>query len=103
MSFQNLRGLELIALDPSKSLNFIVGPNNAGKTTILESIYLLSCSKTFRGTNLDKMIQNGKSFFKIVAKITENTLTTSICLEKTLKSAKISTINDAKICINNLN
>ena len=81
----------MISLDPSKSLNFIVGPNNAGKTTILESIYLLSCSKTFRGTNLDKMIQNGKNFFKIVAKISENTLNISICLEKSLKSPKIST------------
>lgn len=106
LSFQNLRGLELIALDPSKSLNFIVGPNNAGKTTILESIYLLSCSKTFRGTNLDKMIQNGKNFFKIVAKISEKTSNVSICLQKNLKLPKISTINDDKVstkeCLSNL-
>mgnify|MGYP001435761367 CR=1 FL=1 len=97
LSFQNLRGLELIALDPSKSLNFIVGPNNAGKTTILESIYLLSCSKTFRGTHLDKMIQNGKNCFKIVSKISDNNLNDSICIEKSLKSPKISTINNNKV------
>ena len=96
LSFQNIRGLELITLDPSKSLNFIVGPNNAGKTTILESIYLLSCSKTFRGTHLDKMIQNGKNHLKIVSKITDNTLNDSICIEKSLKSPKLSLINDNK-------
>ena len=59
-------------MDPSQSLNFIIGPNNAGKTTILESVYLLSTSKTFRGTSLDKMIKNGKDFFKIFAKIADN-------------------------------
>jgi len=96
LSFQNLRGLELIALDPSKSLNFIVGPNNAGKTTILESIYLLSCSKTFRGTHLDKMIQSGKNYLKIVSKISDNSLNDVISIEKSLKSSKISTINDNK-------
>ena len=97
LSFQNLRGLELITVDPSKSLNFIVGPNNAGKTTILESIYMLSCSKTFRGTNLDKMIQNGKNFLKIVSKISENNLNVNICIEKSLKSPKISTIDDNRV------
>lgn len=96
LSFQNLRGLELIALEPSKSLNFIVGPNNAGKTTILESIYLLSCSKTFRATNLDKMIQNGKKHLKIVSKISDMSLNDVICIEKSLKSPKVSTINDNK-------
>ena len=96
LSFQNLRGLELIALDPSKSLNFIVGPNNAGKTTILESIYLLSFSKTFRGTHLDKMIQNGKTSLKIVSKLTDNTSNDTICIEKSLKSPKISFINENK-------
>ena len=96
LSFENLRGLELIALDPSKSLNFIVGPNNAGKTTILESIHLLSCSKTFRATHLDKMIQNGKKYLKIVSKISDKSLNDVICIEKHLKSPKISTINDNK-------
>ena len=96
LSFQNLRGLELITLDPSKSLNFIVGPNNAGKTTILESIYLLSYSKTFRGTHLDKLIQNGKKSLKIVSKITDNTANDTICIEKHLKSPKISLINEIK-------
>ena len=97
LSFQNLRGLELIALDPSKSLNFIVGPNNAGKTTILESIHLLSCSKTFRATHLDKMIQNGKKYLKIVSKISNKSLNDVICIEKHLKSPKVSTINDNKV------
>ena len=96
LSFQNLRGLELITKDPSQSLNFIIGPNNAGKTTILESVYLLSTSKTFRGTPLDKMIKNGKDFFKIVAKIADNSLNDTICFEKRLKSAKVSNINDNK-------
>ena len=45
-------------------------------------------------------------FFKIVAKISENTSNVSICLEKSLKLPKISTINDDKVstkeCLSNL-
>ena len=64
------------------------------KTTILESIYLLSFSKLL-GNNLDKMIQNGKTSLKIT-KLTDNTSNDTICIEKSLKSPKISFIKKTK-------
>ena len=57
---------------------------------------MLSFSKTFRGTHLDKMIQNGKTSLKIVSKLTDNTSNDTICIEKSLKSPKISFINENK-------
>src|SRR5690242_10423673 len=42
--FRNLRG----SLNPSSGLNILVGDNGQGKTNWLESIYLLSTTKSFK-------------------------------------------------------
>ena len=39
---RNFRGLENLSIDEASRINFIVGRNCVGKTTVLESIYLLS-------------------------------------------------------------
>ena len=106
LSFQNLRGLEFLSLQPSSSINIIIGPNNAGKTTILESIYLLSYCKSFRNTHTDKLIQNGKDHLKISAKISYLSLNDVMCFEKRLKSPKMSYVNESKastkVCLSTL-
>ena len=42
LSFEGLRGVARARLDPLGDLNILVGPNNTGKSTILEAAYLLA-------------------------------------------------------------
>ncbi len=48
VSFQNFRNFKKREFEFSKDINVIVGSNAAGKTNILESVYLLSTGKSFR-------------------------------------------------------
>jgi DNA replication and repair protein RecF len=45
----NFRLIQNLSLQPHRRLNFILGPNAAGKTSLLEAIYVLGRGKSFRG------------------------------------------------------
>lgn len=53
--FRNYRHLEL-DFNPDEPMTYIVGPNAQGKTNILESIYLLALTKSFRTSKQQDMI-----------------------------------------------
>lgn len=59
-----------INFDPN--LNIIVGNNGIGKTNILESIIVVSNSKSFRTMNDTDLIQKGKEYLKIELESDEN-------------------------------
>ena len=48
-----------------RGIHFIHGLNAQGKTSILESIYLLSNLKSFRDSDLSSIISNGKDFSQV--------------------------------------
>ncbi len=61
--FRNLKDQEV---NFSKKINLIYGDNGEGKTNLLESIYILSLTKSFRATKSDDLIscsQNEASVF----------------------------------------
>ena len=44
LTFHNLRGIRAGQLDNLGQLNLLVGPNNSGKSTVLEALYLMGVS-----------------------------------------------------------
>lgn len=54
---KNFRNYQEISLDFSEGVNLVLGSNGAGKSNLLESIYLLSTSKSFRNVP-DQQIKN---------------------------------------------
>ena len=64
----NFRNFKKTSFNFSK-LNIISGPNGKGKTNILEAIYLLSCTKSFRSAKNSDLVLWGKDFARIVAEI----------------------------------
>lgn len=61
----NFRNYETLSLDFSNKQNIIIGPNGSGKTNIVEAIYVLAITKSFRGS-LDKvLIRNGSDIMSI--------------------------------------
>lgn len=59
LEIQSLRNVETLALDAAPRLNFIVGANASGKTTVLEAIHLLSRARSFRTAQLGQLIRFG--------------------------------------------
>lgn len=69
LKLYNFRNYETLSLDFSNKQNIIIGENGAGKTNIVEAIYVLAITKSFRGS-LDKvLIRNGSSEMAIEATI----------------------------------
>ncbi|MEJ2480791.1 MAG: DNA replication/repair protein RecF [Acidihalobacter sp.] len=56
---ENLRNLRPFAITPGQGVNVVVGRNAAGKTSLLEAIYILSLGRTFRAARLDEAVRSG--------------------------------------------
>ena len=73
IELNNYRNYDKMKLRFNKNVNIIIGDNAKGKTNILESIYYLSITKSYRTNEDINLIHQGTNFFKISAKIkTEN-------------------------------
>ena len=68
----NLRNITEIAIKPSNGLNFILGGNGSGKTSILEAIHMLTMGRTFRSRSLKPVVQFGQSKLQVIATTTKN-------------------------------
>ncbi len=55
---ENFRNFPALFFNPSANLNILYGDNGAGKTSILEAIYLLSFGRSFRTSKLDSLISH---------------------------------------------
>lgn len=70
ISLQNFRSYEKRTFEfGSKTL--IVGENGAGKSNIMEAVYLLATGKSFRADREDEMMRYGESFFRVIGEIGE--------------------------------
>lgn len=61
----NFRNYETLSLDFSNKQNIIIGENGSGKTNIVESIYVLAITKSFRGSRDAVLIKNNKESMSI--------------------------------------
>jgi len=58
LRIENLRCIESASLEFSSELNLIAGENGAGKTSILEAIFLLGRGRSFRTRSSEKLIRH---------------------------------------------
>lgn len=61
LEITRLRNIEHAALAPGPHLNVLLGENGSGKTSVLESIYLLGRARSFRTTQPAQLVQFRKS------------------------------------------
>ena len=67
LTLQNFRSYKKKSFEFNKGINLIMGQNGAGKTNILEAIYLLSNGKSFRTSNFENLINLDSDFGRIKA------------------------------------
>lgn len=68
LEIHNLRNIEAARMNFGAGLNVITGQNAAGKTSLLEAIYLLGRVRSFRTSVADRMIATGKDRFLVLGK-----------------------------------
>src|SRR3982751_1525756 len=61
LRIENLRCIESASLQFSPELNLIAGENGAGKTSVLEAIFLLGRGRSFRTRNSERLIRHGQA------------------------------------------
>lgn len=69
LNFRNYEKLEL-SFNPSK--NIIIGQNGMGKTNIVEAIYVLALTKSFRGSKEEVIIKNNTDLTRIEGTVQTN-------------------------------
>jgi DNA replication and repair protein RecF len=65
---QDLRNIESLSVELHPDLNFIIGDNGSGKSSVLEAIFYLGHGKSFRSSKVENLLQHTKHSFTVSAK-----------------------------------
>ncbi len=65
LQIENFRNLRNAAVEPHERLNFFHGANGAGKTSVLESLVVLSRGRSFRTTQASELIGPEDATFRV--------------------------------------
>jgi DNA replication and repair protein RecF len=68
LTTQNFRNLKSSSLELHPSINFFVGDNGSGKSSLLESIFFLGHGKSFRTSKVDSLVCYEQSKFVVSVK-----------------------------------
>lgn len=75
LTLTNFRSYRLFTAEFSPSATVIVGPNGSGKTNILEALYVLATTKSFRAKDTELVTHNSDPrYFRLVAKVGDDEL-----------------------------
>lgn len=78
LSLVNFRNYDNLKVNFSPTLNLIYGDNGSGKTNLIEAIYLLSLTKSFRISNDKALIRKGAIKTKVRGEFQKNEETTEL-------------------------
>lgn len=81
LEVKNFRNLGHYKVEIQEPLIIIEGPNGIGKTSLLESIYFASTTKSHRTNKESEMIQHGKQYLRVKLKL-KNSLNEVILSDK---------------------
>jgi DNA replication and repair protein RecF len=72
LAVRDVRNLESVDVEPAARFNVIHGDNGQGKTNLIESIYLVATSKSFRATKTAEVIRRDVAQASVRATIDED-------------------------------
>ena len=81
LTVQNLRCIEHAELRFGSGTSLIYGANGAGKTSILEAIFLLGRGRSFRTRLNERLVQHGQPLARVVGRIDASPLTHTVGIE----------------------
>jgi DNA replication and repair protein RecF len=94
----NFRNYTETSIDFSDGVNVVYGDNGAGKTTILEAIYYLALTKSFRASTDKYLIKNGAEMCRVQGEFVDTRgKSVHSTLAYSLKQGKHLTVNGQKM------
>jgi DNA replication and repair protein RecF len=66
---RSFRNLSQVDFEPAAGLNVISGDNGQGKTSLLEALYFVAVTRSFRAEKLETLIQEGQEFASVRARV----------------------------------
>ena len=69
LAIAGFRNIDQLRMIPGPRFNLLHGLNGQGKTNLLEAVYLLGSSRSFRAARLHEFIGHGKSAARIVGEV----------------------------------
>lgn len=90
LQVSHLRNISSLRLQLHPHSNLFCGPNGSGKTSLLESIYLLSSGHSFRTREIMPLINHNEDSLTVFARTSENE---TISIQKSLTSSTQVKIN----------
>lgn len=82
IAINGVRNLENVSLDLNERYNFFIGSNGSGKTSLLESIYLLSMGRSFRTHLYNKVVHHEKENLTVFGRIKDKQAENQIGVQK---------------------
>lgn len=95
LSVSNVRIIKSLGQIPIAKKTLLIGDNGSGKTSLLESLYLLSTGKSFRTSRAADLITSGEQ--SLIVRITAASLNQTLGIEKTTKGATTIHLNGESI------
>ena len=90
----NFRNYEKLDINFDSTKNIIIGKNGMGKTNIVEAIYVLAFTKSFRGSKDDVIIKNNTDLTRIEGTVKEKYKNDyKIIIKSNSKKVKINNTN----------
>jgi len=89
LDITDFRNLRQARLELGERLNLIVGPNAAGKTSILEALYYLGRTRSFRSRQFKALIHHQATAFRLVAWIDSNGRRLPVGIERSTQASTI--------------
>lgn len=78
IAIRNFRNIPELRFTPNERLNFFIGDNGQGKTSILEAISYLSTLRSFRGSKSDEVIRFDEPWAEVSCSAGEGDWSTSL-------------------------
>lgn len=69
LTIRNFRCFAEAKLELDRDLNWIVGQNASGKTSLLEALFFLGHGRSFRSSRPDRLTREGQDGFELVARL----------------------------------
>lgn len=90
----NFRNYEKLDIDFNPSKNIIIGQNGMGKTNIVEAIYCLALTKSFRGSREDVVIRKNCDLTRVEGRVEDRyTNNYKVIIKSNEKKVKINNNN----------
>ena len=71
VQIRTIRNVARCDFEPAPRLNVIAGDNGHGKTSLLEALYLVATTRSFRSDRIPETIQEGAAVASVVAQVKE--------------------------------